>query len=169
MPNQSHFHRFIESPIGTLCLTANNHALIGLDILTGKKKNAPFDGEENNVHSVLEQTAKQLNEYFTGKRQNFTVKLEPAGTVFQKKAWDGLLHIPFGQTWSYQQLASHVGDAKACRAVGMANNKNPIAIIIPCHRVIGKDGSLTGYASGLENKTWLLTHETRFAQRKLAA
>jgi methylated-DNA-[protein]-cysteine S-methyltransferase len=108
---------------------------------------------------LLKKAAGQLKEYFDGKRKVFDLPLAPRGTSFQKKVWKALQGIPYGQTRCYGEIAAKVGNPKASRAVGMANNRNPIAIIIPCHRVIGKDGSLTGYASGLKNKQALLDLE----------
>ncbi|MCL2808440.1 MAG: methylated-DNA--[protein]-cysteine S-methyltransferase [Treponema sp.] len=108
---------------------------------------------------LIKETAKQLDEYFNGKRKVFDLPLNANGTEFQKKVWQALQTIPYGQTCNYERIAVLIGKPKACRAVGMANNKNPIAIIIPCHRVIGKDGKLTGYAGGLELKQKLLQLE----------
>ncbi len=108
---------------------------------------------------VLRQTAAELKEYFSGRRKSFTVPLEPDGTPFQRSVWKTLGNIPYGETRTYQQVAEKVGKPKACRAVGMANHNNPIWILIPCHRVVGKDGGLTGYAGGLERKQLLLELE----------
>ncbi len=115
----------------------------------------------------LEDCVYQLNEYFNGERQRFDLKLNPQGTDFQKQVWDELLNIPFGKTVSYLDLSKKLGDVKAIRAVANANGKNPIWIIIPCHRVIGSDGSLTGYAGGLHRKQWLLEHESPYKQQSL--
>ena len=109
--------------------------------------------------SLLREAARQLNEYFAGRRQVFDLPLRPTGTPFQQKVWQALQTIPYGQTRSYQEIAGQIGNFKACRAVGYANHNNPIAIIIPCHRVIGKSGRLTGYAGGLELKERLLRLE----------
>ena len=109
----------------------------------------------------------EVNEYFDGKREVFTLDLNPEGTDFQKKVWDALLTIPFGKTTSYLELSKTLGDVKAIRAVAAANGKNPLWIIVPCHRVIGSDGSLTGYAGGLHRKQWLLEHESPFKQTSL--
>ena len=109
--------------------------------------------------SLLREAARQLNEYFAGRRQVFDLPLRPAGTPFQQKVWHALQTIPYGQTRSYQEIAGQIGNLKACRAVGYANHNNPIAIIIPCHRVIGKSGRLTGYAGGLGLKERLLRLE----------
>lgn len=119
------------------------------------------------VPAELEEAVTQLNEYFEGGRKNFDFKINPAGTDFQKKVWDALIDIPYGKTMSYHQLAVKLGDVKAIRAVASANGKNPLWIVVPCHRVIGTDGSLTGYAGGLWRKKWLLEHETPSAQRTL--
>jgi methylated-DNA-[protein]-cysteine S-methyltransferase len=109
--------------------------------------------------AVIEQCIQELDEYFKKGRKFFTVELKAEGTEFQKRVWAELLTIPFGKTISYEELAVRLGDIKAIRAAGVANSVNPIAVIIPCHRVIGKNGELTGYAGGLENKQWLLFHE----------
>jgi methylated-DNA-[protein]-cysteine S-methyltransferase len=115
---------------------------------------------------VLDQAAEQLAEYFAGERTEFDVPLAAVGTPFQQRVWRMLEKIPFGETWSYGQLAARIGRPSASRAVGAANGKNPIGIIVPCHRVIGANGSLTGYAGGMPMKKWLLAHEQR--QQKLA-
>lgn len=119
------------------------------------------------IPTVLHDAVSQLNDYFDGKRTNFTFKLNPLGTEFQQKVWKGLLEIPFGKTMSYLELSKKLGDAKAIRAVASANGKNPLWIVIPCHRVIGTDGSLTGYAGGLWRKKWLLEHENPSKQESL--
>lgn len=111
------------------------------------------------IPAVLKDAVEQLTEYFEGNRTDFQLKLNPVGTEFQQKVWHALLQIPYGKTISYQQLTMQLGDPKAIRAVASANGKNPLWIIIPCHRVIGSDGSLTGYAGGLHRKQWLLDHE----------
>ncbi len=116
---------------------------------------------------VLQEAASQLNDYFEGKRTDFTFKLNPSGTDFQEKVWKGLLEIPFGKTMSYLELSKKLGDVKAIRAVASANGKNPLWIVVPCHRVIGTDGSLTGYAGGLWRKKWLLEHENPTNQQSL--
>jgi methylated-DNA-[protein]-cysteine S-methyltransferase len=119
------------------------------------------------VPEVLEDTVYQLREYFEGTRENFNLELNPDGTDFQKKVWHVLSEIPFGKTVSYLELSKKLGDAKAIRAVAAANGKNPLWIVVPCHRVIGSDGSLTGYAGGLHRKQWLLEHESPFKQASL--
>jgi len=116
---------------------------------------------------VLQEAVTQLQDYFDGKRTYFDLKLNPAGTEFQQKVWKGLCEIPFGKTMSYLELAKQLGDVKAIRAVASANGKNPLWIVVPCHRVIGTDGSLTGYAGGLWRKKWLLEHENPSTQQSL--
>ena len=119
------------------------------------------------IPSKLKEAVLQLQEYFEGKRTHFTFLLHPSGTEFQKKVWQELLNIPFGKTCSYLELSKKLGDVKAIRAVAAANGKNPLWIVVPCHRVIGADGSLTGYAGGLWRKKWLLEHENPSVQKTL--
>ncbi|TXD70468.1 methylated-DNA--[protein]-cysteine S-methyltransferase [Aequorivita lipolytica] len=115
----------------------------------------------------IQNVIKQFEEYFDGKRTDFNIKLSPDGTEFQTRVWNELLNIPFGKTVSYQQMANTLGDPKVIRAAASANGKNPISIVIPCHRVIGSDGSLTGYAGGLHRKKWLLEFESPSPQQSL--
>lgn len=137
-----------------LFLTANERALTGVYFTP---RNPSPQGEEGfRVRSLAEQ---QLAEYFSGQRKVFDLPLEFTGTDFQKRVWSALLTIPYGETRSYADIAKQVGSPKAVRAVGLANSKNPISIIVPCHRVIGSDGKLTGYAGGLHNKEYLLRLE----------
>lgn len=119
------------------------------------------------IPSKLKEAVIQLQEYFEGKRTHFTFLLHPSGTKFQKKVWQELLNIPFGKTCSYLELSKKLGDVKAIRAVAAANGKNPLWIVVPCHRVIGADGSLTGYAGRLWRKKWLLEHENPSVQKTL--
>ncbi|MEY2922119.1 MAG: hypothetical protein RL108_741 [Bacteroidota bacterium] len=126
------------------------------------------EGEVSNfVPKELEQAVIQLQEYFEGKRTHFDLNINPKGTDFQRSVWHELLNIPFGKTLSYMELSKKVGDVKAIRAVAAANGKNPLWIVIPCHRVIGADGSLTGYAGGLGRKKWLLDLENPTKQQSL--
>ena len=118
-------------------------------------------------HEELATAVQQLTEYFNGQRNSFSFTLNPQGTEFQKKVWEALLEIPYGKTVSYQELSVQLGDVKAIRAVAAANGKNPLWIVVPCHRVIGSDGSLTGYAGGLWRKKWLLEHENPVKQQSL--
>ncbi|MBJ2356614.1 methylated-DNA--[protein]-cysteine S-methyltransferase [Sphaerochaeta sp. S2] len=149
-----------ESPIGTLYLTSNQDALLGVSFISEIR-------EEQESSPVLDMAMQQLDAYFNGKLQQFTVPFELQGTAFQKTVWEALCTIPYATVVSYQDIAIAIGNPKAVRAVGMANNKNPISIIIPCHRVIGKQGSLTGYAGGLDKKQWLLSHERANQDRNL--
>ena len=119
------------------------------------------------IPKELKEAVLQLQEYFNGKRNEFSFKINPSGTDFQKKVWQELLKIPFGKTCSYLELSKKLGDVKAIRAVASANGKNPLWIVVPCHRVIGSDGSLTGYAGGLWRKKWLLEHENPTQQESL--
>ncbi len=153
-------HTTIDSPIGPLLLIADGHALTGvyLDSETGAQP--PMElGTEQPDHPVLVEAADQLDTYFAGERLTFDVPLARSGTEFQQTVWDELTRIPYGETISYGELARRVGNASASRAVGLANGRNPLPIIVPCHRVIGANGTLTGYGGGLERKQWLLEHE----------
>jgi len=148
-----------QSPVGILEIKSDGKAITGLDIL----KNVPVT-LQTSTNPLIEKTCKQLDEYFAGKRKTFDLPLSPQGTPFQQTVWKQLQEIPYGQTISYSQEAKAIGHPKACRAVGSANGKNPIAIIIPCHRVIAANGGLGGYASSLENKINLLELEKRYKQ-----
>ncbi len=140
----------VQSPVGPLTLEGTETALLALRFgALGQGGAAP----------VLELAARQLAEYFAGERRVFTVPLSPAGTPFQKRVWEALPSIPYGETSTYGAVAQRIGNPNACRAVGMANNRNPLPIFIPCHRVVGRDGSLTGYAGGLDRKQFLLDLE----------
>lgn len=149
----------IHTMIGKLTLVADEESVkeirFGWEIKEGEK-------EEN--HPLLQWTRRELEEYFQGKRKEFSLPLKPDGTEFQKKVWKALTEIPYGETRTYGEVAAAVGNDKASRAVGMANHCNPIPVIIPCHRVIGKNGKLTGYAGGLEKKTALLDVERSFEE-----
>jgi methylated-DNA-[protein]-cysteine S-methyltransferase len=152
---------FVKTPLGIAKLEGDENGLGAITVLDGKDEFAKV------IPEVLEDASYQLAEYFAGKRQNFSLTLNPQGTDFQKKVWDALLDIPFGKTTSYLELSKTLGDVKAIRAVAAANGKNPLWIVIPCHRVIGSDGSLTGYAGGLHRKKWLLNHESPIKQQTL--
>lgn len=151
-----HFARKIHSPIGTLYLVATDEALIALDKVTNELYQRATKTE---THPILNLACGQLEEYFQGARLTFDLPLKPQGTAFQQKAWQALCQIPYGQVWSYGEQAKHLKAPKASRAVGGANGKNPIPIIIPCHRVIGSTGKLTGYSGGMDMKIELLKHE----------
>jgi methylated-DNA-[protein]-cysteine S-methyltransferase len=154
--------KLVNSPIGTLKLVASDEGLVGVlwEKDRPRRVNLP-DLVENPGHPLLLRTEKELNEYFSRSRKSFTVPLDMRGTYFQKQVWEALLGIPFGETRTYGQLANQLGNPKATRAVGAANGRNPIAIIVPCHRVIGFSGKLTGFAGGLEAKDHLLKLEGR--------
>ena len=144
-----------ESPIGNILIRANDAGLTELVFIDDAH---PSPGRADNAH--LNACAVQLGEYFRGDRTSFDVPIDMKGTPFQMSVWRALLLIPYGSTWSYGRLAAQVGRPKASRAVGGANHNNPVSIIIPCHRVIGSDGKLTGYGGGLWRKEWLLGHES---------
>ena len=148
------------SPIGMLTLTSVDGHLTGLSMEEHRHGPAVSDDWERDPAPFGDVLA-QLDAYFAGRLEAFDVKLRLEGTSFQRSVWQGLQEIPYAETWSYARLAARVGSPKACRAVGLANGRNPISIIVPCHRVIGADGSLTGYGGGLERKRWLLEHEAR--------
>jgi len=150
----------IDSPVGKLMLLASEDKLLEIKF-SSSTENAELSEnvEENNELPIFLNTEAQLDEYFRGKRDSFSIPIVLNGTEFQQKVWKQLQSIPYGETISYQQLAKHVGDSKKARAVGNANGKNPIPIIVPCHRVIAKDGSLGGFGGGLPIKRYLLELE----------
>ena len=145
----------LSSPIGELTLTANDHAVTRLDF----GATAPDGDPQGPASPLLQEAARQLAAYFNGTLCNFTLPLEPQGTPFQQKVWQALQAIPYGKTAAYSDIARAIGNPRAMRAVGMANHRNPLAILIPCHRVVGKDGSLVGYGGGLPVKERLLALE----------
>ncbi len=153
---------YISTPLGITKITGDYRGLSAIAVL---------DAEDLKLSDVipesLEDAVYQLREYFEGNRSKFQLDLNPDGTDFQKKVWQALQEIPFGKTTSYLELSKSLGDIKAIRAVAGANAKNPLWIVVPCHRVIGSDGSLTGYAGGLHRKQWLLEHESPFKQQRL--
>jgi len=154
----------IDSPIGTLTLVAEDDALTEVRF--------PNDSHDDDIdmidvadHAVLQQAADELGEYFSGARVDFDVPLDPRGTAFQLAAWSALRTIPYGETVSYGEQAKRLGDAGKARAVGAANGRNPLPIIVPCHRVVGANGHLTGFGGGIETKAWLLDHEREVRTR----
>ncbi len=151
---------FINSPLGITKIVGDENGVSIISVLSVGELSTKIPNE-------LQEAVSQLQEYFGGKRKDFDFKLNPKGTDFQQKVWQELLNIPFGKTMSYMDLSKKIGDVKAIRAVASANGKNPLWIVIPCHRVIGTDGSLTGYAGGLWRKKWLLEHETPSHQQSL--
>jgi len=153
-------YKTVRSPVGKLKLVAIDKGLVAILWENEKSGRVPLSElQKNDRHPILLKTEQQLNEYFAGQRQQFSIALDMRGTRFQKNVWDALLAIPFGETRSYGQLAKQLGNPKASRAVGAANGRNPLSIIVPCHRVIGSSGKLTGFAGGLEVKAHLLSLE----------
>jgi methylated-DNA-[protein]-cysteine S-methyltransferase len=156
----SYVYKTMKSPVGTLKLVASEAGLAAVLWENDDPRRVRLKvGSQDEHHPVLVEAERQLTEYFAGKRKAFSVKLDFVGTPFQKKVWQAMLRIPFGETRSYGELAKQIGNPKAVRAVGAANGKNPISIIGPCHRVIGASGKLTGFAGGLEVKALLLRLE----------
>ena len=143
-----------DTEIGTIKISEKEGKIIGPVFSDSKKEN-----EIERETDYIRRTYLQLKEYLSGKRKSFDIEIEMIGTEFQKKVWKELLNIPYGETRSYKDIATVIGNEKACRAVGNANNKNPIAIIVPCHRVVGSNGSMTGYAGGIDIKEKLLKIE----------
>lgn len=160
-------HTVVDSPCGPLTLVARDGVLAGL-YMTEQRHLPPVEtfGPRADL-PLFDHVTKQLSEYFAGERTAFDIELRLAGTPFQQRVWTALRDIPYGQTVSYGELAETLGQPTASRAVGLANGKNPIGIIVPCHRVIGANGSLTGYGGGLERKRWLLAFESSSMQPTL--
>ncbi len=157
-----YFHKTMKSPVGRLKLVASDNGLAAILWENDSPKRVPLESsEEAKTNFVLVETERQLSEYFEGKRKVFSLDLDPIGTKFQRKVWNALQTIPFGETRSYGELAKQIGMPSASRAVGAANGRNPISIIVPCHRVIGASGKLTGFAGGLKVKAQLLELERR--------
>jgi methylated-DNA-[protein]-cysteine S-methyltransferase len=157
---QRHVYKWIDSPVGKLQLVAGGNALAGILWEKERPRRVRLNlTVEDARHPILIETERQLGEYFAGRRREFTVPLDFAGTPFQRRVWNALLTIPFGETRSYAQIAGQIGQPAAIRAVGAANGRNPVSIVAPCHRVIGATGRLTGFAGGLEAKAWLLALE----------
>lgn len=155
----------MASPIGDLILIASDRGLRAVlwpgeeDLTTGAIRIDDGSHQDRAAASILERTSEQLDEYFNGDRREFDVPLDPVGTEFQLAVWEVLRDIPYGRTITYGEQARALGDVSKARAVGSANGRNPISIIVPCHRVVGADGSLTGYGGGIGIKEWLLRHE----------
>jgi len=152
---------YINSPLGITKIIGDENGIASVTVLNTDEKITDI------IPEIIEDCVIQLNEYFEGVRKQFDLKLNPQGTDFQKKVWKALNEIPYGKTTSYLEFSKQIGDVKAIRAVANANGKNPLWIIVPCHRVIGSDGSLTGYAGGLHRKKWLLEHESPYKQGRL--
>lgn len=151
----------IKTPLGFTKIIGDVNGIASITVLNSEEKVTDIIPQE------LEECVIQLQEYFNGERKQFHFKINAEGTDFQKRVWQELLNIPYGKTTSYLKLSQQLGDVKAIRAVANANGKNPLWIIVPCHRVIGSDGSLTGYAGGLQRKQWLLEHESPYKQHTL--
>jgi methylated-DNA-[protein]-cysteine S-methyltransferase len=151
---------YFKTPIGIASITGDENGIAVISVSDQGEVSAI-------IPAVLGDAVSELIDYFDGKRNDFSFKLNPTGTDFQQKVWKGLLEIPFGKTMSYLDLSKKIGDVKAIRAVASANGRNPLWIVVPCHRVIGTDGSLTGYAGGLWRKKWLLEHENPTKQQSL--
>lgn len=158
--NEALFNCSLETPVGFLNLSTDNEKLYTVSFSATPVTSSKY------VPAVIQQCVSQLEEYFDGSRKEFDLKLNLAGTTFQKKVWEYIQNIPFGETATYIEVAEALGSKKLTRAVGLANSKNPIPIIIPCHRIIGSSGKLTGYAGGIERKKWLLQHELKYSTPK---
>lgn len=151
----------LKTPLGICEITGDEHGVSKIEILD------QADFQQKDIPEELEAAVKQLKSYFSGELKEFTFKMNPSGTEFQKQVWQALNKIPYGETRSYLQLSKELGNVKAIRAVAAANGKNPLWIVTPCHRVVGSDGSLTGYAGGLWRKKWLLDFENPPKQQEL--
>ena len=153
-------YRMQDSPVGRLTLVASDDGLAAILWENDRPGRVRLDLDaEDTTHPVLVETGRQLDEYFDGRRKQFALPLDMAGTAFQRKVWNALLRIPFGETRSYREIARQIGNPAAVRAVGAANGRNPVSIVAPCHRVIGSSGALTGFAGGLGTKADLLALE----------
>ena len=151
----------VKSPLGYTKIVGDINGIQSITVLNSDEQ------VSKSIPNSLLECVQQLQEYFENSRKDFNLKLNPKGTVFQKRVWEALQNIPYGKTTSYLNLSRALGDEKAIRAVANANGKNPLWIVVPCHRVIGSDGSLTGYAGGLSRKQWLLEHESPYKQQAL--
>jgi methylated-DNA-[protein]-cysteine S-methyltransferase len=158
-------YKTIHSPVGELKLVANDKALVAVLWENDRSKRVRLDAHvENATHPLLVETERQLKEYFAGKRTSFSIALDLRGTSFQRNVWEALLAIPFGETRTYGDLAKKLGVPQAARAVGAASGRNPVSIIVPCHRLVGSTGKLTGFAGGLDAKARLLSMEEKKAK-----
>jgi methylated-DNA-[protein]-cysteine S-methyltransferase len=167
-PNTHQAYKLFVSPVGMLKLVAGSDGLAAILWENERPKRVPLGQlDEDLAHPILQKAETQLGEYFSGARREFSVPLDLRGTEFQKKVWRALLTVPFGQTRSYGEIARQIGNPNGSRAVGAANGRNPVSIIVPCHRAIGANGSLTGFAGGLETKRFLLAleHDGKYGSR----
>jgi methylated-DNA-[protein]-cysteine S-methyltransferase len=160
------YYRYLPSPIGRIRLSGREGVVTGLHLADHPRCPPPDPGAVPD-DAALEKAAEQLGEYFEGDRTTFDLELELAGTPFQVEVWSALRRVPYGETTSYAAIADDIGRPAAVRAVGAANGRNPISIIVPCHRIIGADGSLTGYGWGVDRKAWLLDFEQRAGRLQL--
>src|SRR5882672_8280714 len=156
-------YSLLESPIGELLLTGDGESVTGI-WMQSHRAEWRLTKTLRRDDAALAAARAQLTEYFAGERTDFDFPLAPEGTGFQRKVWNALCHIPYGETISYGELARRIGQPTAARAVGLANGSNPLPIVVPCHRVIGADGSMTGFGGGIERKRWLLAHEKRYSK-----
>lgn len=155
------FYNTMKSPVGALLLTSNGHDLTGL-YLSGHRLYREMQQKSEKNTALFQDARRQLGEYFAGKRKQFDLPIALDGTDFQKKVWNLLQQVPYGETLSYADMAKKMGSPLASRAVGTANGKNPISLIVPCHRIIASNGAMAGYAGGVAAKKWLLSHEEHF-------
>lgn len=158
---QTIYTKYIQSPLGELEISATQDYLTSILFVDAQKKPSPRNVETDFVPEIIHQYHRQISEYFAGTRQEFDLKIQHVGTDFQKLVWEKLETIPFGKTISYSELSRRIGNEKAIRAVGTTNGNNKFNIIVPCHRVIGSNGSLVGYGGDLWRKKWLIAHETK--------
>jgi len=158
------FTRYYHAPVGRLEITATEQALLSIHFADARKKPGPGRPETPASCAPIAQCIEELAAYFSGERQVFSVPYQVQGTAFQQKVWQALTAIPYGETITYGQQALRLDNPKAARAVGLCNGSNPLVIVVPCHRVIGANGSLTGFGGDLWAKQWLLAHEKRYAQ-----
>ncbi|MGL4374359.1 MAG: methylated-DNA--[protein]-cysteine S-methyltransferase [Turicibacter sp.] len=156
----SNYYAYYDSPIGLVEIKSTKNEILSVLFIENMEKTTV-------IPLILQEALLQLDQYFKGELSTFNLKLRIDGSVFQEKVWRELMHIPYGETRSYKQIAQNIGQQTACRAVGGANNKNLISIIIPCHRVIGANNKLVGYEGGLDRKEWLLAHEKKALHRKM--
>ena len=154
-PQAAVFKAFYKSPIGPLEVAGTEAGILWIEF--SRRRAVPAGP----AAPCLKECIRQLDEYFAGRRRSFSLRLDLRGTPFQKRVWDELLKIPFGRTVSYKDVAARLGNPRSTRAVGGANHRNPVSIVVPCHRVVGADGGLTGYGGGLWRKEWLLAHENK--------
>ena len=151
---------YLQTPIGLAEIQGDESGICAIRVSDQPKP-------DSSIPEPLQEAVQQFKEYFEGKRKNFELPLNPVGTTFQKKVWNALLNIPFGKTITYLELSKQLGNVKAIRAVAAANGQNPLWVVVPCHRVIGSNGDLVGYAGGLHRKKWLLEHESPYKQQTL--